>query len=187
MGCHASNFRYEKLNENSSESKTLFSRLSFGFLSDIIQLGNKRPLEEADFASLELESTRSLTDKLEDEWQNEIKVKGDRCHRPRLWKALLKAIDKKLLTMIVVLVILSSFCRLIQPVVLSFLLDEMTTSLSFNVSILCLYSVLLCISSFVQTFALHHAGYAMFVMAVQVKASLIGLVYKKVSSRQFVS
>ena len=184
MGCHASNFRYEKLDEKPDERTTIFSSLTFNFLSGIIQTGNERPLEEADFSSLELESTRNLTEKLEQEWRNEIKVKGKRCSRPRLWKALLKAVDKKLITMIVVLAILSSFCRLIQPVVLSFLLEEMTTSSSFDPSILCLYSALLCISSFVQTFAVHHASYAMFLCAVHVKASLIGLVYKKVGGHQ---
>ncbi len=182
MGRHASNIRYEKLDEKHDESKTLFGRLTFNFLSGIIQTGNERPLEEADFSSLELESTRYLTEKLEEKWQSEMKVKGERSSRPRLRSALLKAVDKKLITMMVLLFILSSFCRLIQPVVLSFLLEEMTAGSSFSVSILCLYSALLCISYFVQTFAVHHGCYAMYVLAVQVKASLIGMVYKKVSA-----
>lgn len=184
MGCHASSFRYEKLNEKPDERKSIFSRVTLNFLSGIIQTGNERPLEEADLSSLELEKTRFLTAKLEQEWENEIKLKEKRCSRPRLWKALLKAVDKKLITMIVVLAILSSFCRLIQPVVLSFLLEEMTTSSSFDPSILCLYSALLCISSFVQTFAVTHTGYTAFVLAVHVKASLIGLVYKKVGGHR---
>ncbi|KAL9960216.1 hypothetical protein ACROYT_G033643 [Oculina patagonica] len=158
----------------------MFGRLTFNFLSGIIQTGNERPLEEADFASLEIESTRYVTEKLEEKWQNEMKVNGEPSSRPRLWRALLEAVDKKLITMIVLLAILSSFCRLIQPVVLSFFLEEMTSGPSFSASILCLYSALLCISYFVQTFAVHHATYAMYVMAVQVKASLIGLVYKKI-------
>ena len=180
MGCDASIHRYEKLDEKPDERKSFFGRLTFGFLSAIIQTGNKRPLEEADLSSLELESTRYLTEKLDNEWQNEMKVKRERCSQPRLWNALRKAVDKKLAVMIVLLAILGSFCGLIQPVVLSFLLEEMTADSYFDAGILCLYSALLCFSSFVQTFAVHHAGYAMFVMAVQVKASLIGLVYKKV-------
>ncbi|KAL9960218.1 hypothetical protein ACROYT_G033645 [Oculina patagonica] len=180
MGCNVSNIRYEKLDDKPDETKTFFGRLTFGFLSGLIKTGNTRPLEEADLSSLELESTQYLTEKLVEEWEKEIKVKGDSCSRPRLWSALLKAVDKKLMTMIVLLAILNSFCRLIQPVVLSFLLEELTTGSSFDASILCLYSALLCFSSFVQTFAVHHATYATFTMAVQVKASLIGLVYKKI-------
>ncbi|KAJ7353988.1 hypothetical protein OS493_030837 [Desmophyllum pertusum] len=182
MGCDASNnYRYEKLDEKPDERKTFFNRLTIGFLSAIIQTGNKRPLEEADLSSLEVESTRYLTEKLDNEWQNEMKVKRERCSQPRLWNALRKAVDKKLAVMIVLLAILGSFCRLIQPVVLSFLLDELSANSSyFDAGILCLYSALLCISSFVQALAAQHAVYTMFVIAVQVKTSLIGLVYKTI-------
>ena len=181
MGCHTSKIRYEELDE---KPKSFFDRLAFGFLSGIIQTGNQRPLEEADLSSLELENTRYLTEKLESEWKKEIKIKGERRRRPRLWNALRKAADQTMIGMTVLLTILNTFCRLIQPVVLSFLLEEIASDSSFDASILCLYSALLCLSSFVQTFALHHAVYALFVWSVQVKASLIGLVYKKVREHQ---
>ena len=184
MGCHASNFRYEELDDKPDKSQTLFGRLTFGFLSGIIQTGNKRPLEEADLFPLEFESTRFLTTKLEGEWQNEVKVKGKSCSPPRLWKAVLKTVDINLITMVVILTILSCFCRLVQPVVLSFLLEEMTTSTSSDSSSLFLHSALLFSSSLVQTFAVHHIDYAMYLLAVQIKASLIGIVYKKVGGCQ---
>ena len=180
MGCHVSNIRYEELGEKPNESQTFFGRLTFGFLSGIIQTGNKRPLEEADLFSLEFESTRFLTTKLEDEWRNEVKAKCESCSRPRLWKALLKAADINLISMVVILTILSCFCRLVQPVVLSFLLEEMTTSESSGSSSLFLYSALLFSSSLVQTFAIHHLDYFLYLLAAQAKASLVGIVYKKV-------
>lgn len=185
MGCHASNFRYEKLDKKADERQTFFSRITLGLISDMIQKGNERPLEEADLSSLDIEGTRYLTEKLEDEWRNEVKVKRERCSQPRLWSALRKAVNMKLIAKISLLVMLSSFCRLIQPVVLSFILEEMATGSSFNVSVLCLYSALISISSFVQSFVHHHGIYALYAMSVQVKASLIGLVYKKVDRRQF--
>ncbi|KAJ7369491.1 hypothetical protein OS493_038588 [Desmophyllum pertusum] len=80
MGCDASIHRYEKLDEKPDERKSFFGRLTFGFLSAIIQTGNKRPLEEADLSSLELESTRYLTEKLDNEWQNEMKIMTTRHH-----------------------------------------------------------------------------------------------------------
>ena len=184
MGCNTSRSSYEKLAAEAPEERTtIFSRLTFGFLSSIIETGNKRPLEATDFSSLELESTQYLTEKLEREWLNELKVRKERCSQPRLRRALLKAVDKTLIALIVLLVILDSFCRMTQPVVLSFLLTEMSNGSSFDVSMLVLYSALLSVSCFVQTFASRHSIYAIYIMAVKVKASLIGLVYKKVSGR----
>ena len=180
MGCCISNYTYTKLGKQHAD-KTFLSGLVFGFLTEIIQTGNERPLEENDLTSLECEGTRYLTEKLEGEWQNEMKIQRERGSRPRLWRALLRATDRKLMVVSVLLAVTASFCRLIQPVVLSFLLEEMTAKSSdSDLGILCLYSALLCISSFVQVFAVHHSDYAHFVISVQVKASLIGLLYKKV-------
>lgn len=182
MGCLASSFRYEKLEEGLSESKTFFGRITLGFLSGIIQMGNEKPLEEADLSSLDLQDTQHLTEKLEEKWQEEIRLKRESCSQPRLWNALRKAVDRKVVTLVVLLIILSSFCRLIQPVVLSFLLEEISNSSSSDTIILCLYLAVLCISSLVESCVYHHICYNLFLMAVEVKASLIGLVYKKVGA-----
>lgn len=182
MGCLASSFRYEKLEEGLSESKTFFGRITLGFLSGIIQMGNEKPLEEADLSSLDLQDTQHLTEKLEEKWQEEIRLKRESCSQPRLWNALRKAVDRKVVTLVVLLIILSSFCRLIQPVVLSFLLEEISNSSSSDRIILCLYLAVLCISSLVESCVYHHICYNLFLMAVEVKASLIGLVYKKVGA-----
>ena len=181
MGRHTSNYTYTKLDANPDGKKSFLGELVFGFLSGIIQTGNERPLEENDLTSLEFEDTRYLTEKLDQEWQNEIKTTSEHGSQPHLWRALGRATDMKLMTVNSLLAVLASFCRLIQPVVLSFLLEEITANSSgADVGILCLYSVLLCVSSFVLVFAVHHCDYGKFVLAVQVKASLIGLVYKKV-------
>ena len=183
MGCLTSSFRYEKLEEGLGEGqKTVFGRITFGFLSGIIQTGNENPLEEADLSSLDLQGTQHLTEKLEDKWQEEIKIKRESCSQPSLWSALCKAVDKKVVTLIVLLTTLSSFCRLIQPVALSFLLEEITNSSSSNTIILCLYLAVLCISASVESFAYHHYCHNLFLMMIEVKASLIGLVYKKVGA-----
>ena len=183
MGCHASNFRYEKLDEKVDESKRFLSRITIGFLSDIIQTGNERPLEEADLSSQDIECTRTLTEKLEDEWRSVMKIKAKRCSQPRLWNALCKAIDRNYICMFFLLIILRSFCILSQPVALSFLLEEMMAGSSSNVSILCLYSALVSASTFLQAFVHHNVAYSAYTMSVHVKASLIGLVYKKVGQK----
>ena len=182
MGCLASSFRYEKLEEGLGESKTFSRRITLGFVSGIIQTGNEKPLEEADLSSLDLQDTQHLTEKLEEKWQQEIKVKKESCSQPSLWNAMRKAVDKKAVTLAVLLTILSSFCRLIQPVVLSFLLEEISNSSSPDAIILCLDLAALFISSLVGSCVHHHSCYNLYLMAVEVKASLIGLVYKKVGA-----
>ena len=69
---------------------------------------------------------------------------------------------------------------MIQPVLLSFLLAEMSYNSPVDVGMLLVYSTPLCVSCFIQTLVSQQCGYAMFLMAVHVKASLIGIVYKKV-------
>ena len=183
MGCLASSFRSEKLQEGLGKSqKTFFGRITFGFLSGIIQTGNEKPLEEADLSSLDLQGTQHFTEKLKDKWQEEIRAKRESGSQPRLWHALRKAIDKREVTLVVLLTILSSFCRLIQPVALSFLLEEITNSSSPDTIIMYLYLAVLCISASVESCVYHHICHNLFLMAVEVKASLIGLVYKKVGT-----
>ena len=81
MGCLTSSFRYEKLEEGLGEGqKTVFGRITFGFLSGIIQTGNENPLEEADLSSLDLQGTQHLTEKLEDKWQ-----RGDQNKKRKLF------------------------------------------------------------------------------------------------------
>ena len=171
---------YEKLEAEPEERTSICGRLTFGFLSSIIETGNKRPLEENDIPSLDVESTKYLTEKLELEWKNEVGIGRVRSSKPRLRNAVLRAVDKYLLSLIVLLAILETLCKMIQPVLLSFLLAEMSYNSPVDVGILLVYSTPLCVSCFIQTLVSQQCGYAMFLMAVHVKASLIGIVYKKV-------
>ncbi|PFX11918.1 multidrug resistance-associated protein 4-like, partial [Stylophora pistillata] len=171
---------YEKLGTQSEEGPTICSRLTFGFLSSVIETGNKRPLEGNDIPSLDVESTKSLTEKLELEWQKEIEIGRVQSSEPRLRNAFIRAVDKYLMALIVLLTNLEIFCTMIQPVLLSFLLTEMSSNSPINVEMLLVYSTLLCVSCFIQTIVTQQGSYAMFLMAVHVKASLTGIVYKKI-------
>ena len=94
--------------------------------------------------------------------------------------AVLRALDKYLLSLIVLPANLESLCTMVQPVLLSFLLAEMSYNSPVDVGMLLVYSTPLCVSCFIQALVSHQGSYAMFLMAVHVKASLIGIVYKKV-------
>ena len=122
-----------------------------------------------------------MTEKLELEWKNEVEIGRVRSSKPRLRNAVLRAVDKYLLSLIVLLAILETLCTMIQPVLLSFLLAEMSYSSPVDdVGMLLVYSTPLCVSCFIQALVSQQGSYAMFLMAVHVRASLIGIVYKKV-------
>ena len=121
-----------------------------------------------------------MTEKLELEWKKQIEIGRVRSSKPRLRNAFLRALDKYLLSLIVLPANLESLCTMVQPVLLSFLMVEMSYNSPVDVGMLLVYSTPLCVSCFIQALVSHQGSYAMFLMAVHVKASLIGIVYKKV-------
>ena len=121
-----------------------------------------------------------MTEKLELEWKNEIEIGRVRISKSRLRNAFLRALDKYFLSLIVLPANLESLCTMVQPVLLSFLMVEMSYNSPVDVGMLLVYSTPLCVSCFIQALVSHQGSYAMFLMAVHVKASLIGIVYKKV-------
>ena len=62
--------------------------------------------------------------KLELKWKNEIEIGRVRSSKPRLRNAVLRAVDKYLLSLIVLLANLETLRVMIQPVLLSFLLAD---------------------------------------------------------------
>ena len=94
---------YEKLEAEPEERTTICGRLAFGLLSRIVETGNKRPLKENNIPSLDVEGTKYLTEKLELKWKNEIEIGRVRSSKSRLRNAVLRALDKYLLSLIVLL------------------------------------------------------------------------------------
>ena len=130
---------YEKLEAEPEERTTICGRLAFGLLSRIIETGNKRPLKENNIPSLDVEGTKYLTEKLELKWKNEIEIGRVRSSKSRLRNAVLRALDKYLLSLIVLLANLETLRVMIQPVLLSFLLAEMSNNSPVDMGMLLVY------------------------------------------------
>ena len=181
MGCLASSFRYEKLEEGHSLENILWKNnfwISFGYNPNRQRKTTGRGWSvfsrPARHTAFDREARRQL-------------ARGDQSKKRKLFSTAFVArfaqsCRQKRITLVVFLTILSSFCRLIQPVALSFLLEEITNSSSPDTIILYLYLAALCISSSVEWCVYHHICHNLLLMAVEVKASLIGLVYKKVGA-----
>ena len=130
---------YEKLEAEPEERTTICGRLAFGLLSRIIETGNKRPLKENNIPFLNVEGTKYLTEKLELKWKNEIEIGRVRSSKSRLRNAVLRALDKYLLSLIVLLANLETLLVMIQPVLLSFLLAEMSKNSPVDMGMLLVY------------------------------------------------
>ena len=130
---------YEKLEAEPEERTTICGRLTFGLLSRIIETGSKRLLKENDIPSLDVEGTKYLTEKLELKWKNEIEIGRVRSSKSRLRNAVLRALDKYLLSLIVLLANLETLLVMIQPVLLSFLLAEMSNNSPVDMGMLLVY------------------------------------------------
>ena len=130
---------YEKLEAEPEERTTICGRLTFGLLSRIIETGSKRLLKENNIPSLDVEGTKYLTEKLELKWKNEIEIGRVRSSKSRLRNAVLRALDKYLLSLIVLLANLETLLVMIQPVLLSFLLAEMSNNSPVDMGMLLFY------------------------------------------------
>ena len=130
---------YEKLEAEPEERTTICGRLTFGLLSRIIETGSKRLLKENNIPSLDVEGTKYLTEKLELKWKNEIEIGRVRSSKSRLRNAVLRALDKYLLSLIVLLANLETLLVMIQPVLLSFLLAEMSNTSPVDMGMLLVY------------------------------------------------
>ena len=130
---------YEKLEAEPEERTTICGRLTFGLLSRIIETGSKRLLKENNIPSLDVEGTKYLTEKLELKWKNEIEIGRVRSSKSRLRNAVLRALDKYLLSLIVLLANLETLLVMIQPVLLSFLLAEMSNNSPVDMGMLLVY------------------------------------------------
>ena len=130
---------YEKLEAEPEERTTICGRQAFGLLSRIIETGSKRLLKENDIPSLDVEGTKYLTEKLELKWKNEIEIGRVRSSKSRLRNAVLRALDKYLLSLIVLLANLETLLVMIQPVLLSFLLAEISKNSPVDMGMLLVY------------------------------------------------
>ena len=92
-----------------------------------------------DIPSLDVEGTKYLTEKLELKWKNEIEIGRVRSSKSRLRNAVLRALDKYLLSLIVLLANLETLRVMIQPVLLSFLLAEMSNNSPVDMGMLLVY------------------------------------------------
>ena len=185
---------YQKLEsnetaENPREAASFFSILFFRWMNGIIELGKKSSLTIENFYPLSPEDEPEiLTDKLDEAWNRELNE--HRAHaldddagakdaaRPRLWRALLRFISKSDCALVLLLAGLRSICLLVIPVLLYFLLLDVTDERGRLGPYI--WASCICVCAGIVALSLSHFQFRATLLGMRVRTAVTGLLYKKV-------
>ena len=173
---------YKKISTNEREAVSFVSLLLFQWMNSVFKIGSERPLDENDFLSLSRENSASiLTDQLQENWNKEkTKCKRNK-KRPKLWKSVIKLIAIKDVMIIVFTNVLYSISRLLQPLLLGYLISILMSAEPQKDSLLYGCTLALCINSVIRVLSMHHHDYRCELLGTRMSCALIGLIYHKVS------
>lgn len=179
---------YQKLeNEEEKEKKVnpkinanIFSRITFSWMNKIFVTGSKRPLEEGDlFPLIEEDKSDVLTDRLEKEWEKELKKK-DQGKRPRFWKALMRVSPCSEYFCIIMLVLTDMANRMTLPVLLGFLISYLMGIRDLGAAFKYILPTGICITSLGRNLAQHHYQNRSALLGMRFRAAATGILYRKV-------
>ena len=160
----------------------LFSLLTFWWMNGVFQTGAKRPLEESDFLPLqEQDETQRLTENIQKLWSCEKKKCAESGKKPRLWKSVLKAVSLRQWGFLLFTNLLYFTCRVLQPLLLGFLVSEMMDIQNDDRSLLYVCAAAMSVNALVRSQVQHQCFYRSLLLGMQLRAALKGVVYLKVS------
>ena len=174
---------YKKVTNDADTEKVGFlSLLFFQWMNSVFKVGSERALEENDFLPLAKENTScSVTKQLQAKWNDEKTKCKRNGKRPKLWKSIMKMLSVKEVVFLISTGGLLSLCRVLQPLLLGYLLLSLTSTEEAHRNPF-LYGLALTmgINSFIGIQSMHHLAYTCDLLAVRISSALKGLVYHKV-------
>ena len=160
----------------------LVSLLLFQWMNSIFKIGSERPLDENDFLPLSKENSACfLTDQLQQNWNNEKTKCSRNQKRPRLWKCVIKLISVKDAMIIIFTSVLKSISRLLQPLLLGYLISILISAEPKKDNLLYGCTLALCINAVIRALSMHQHDYRCELLGIRISCALKGLVYQKVS------
>ena len=169
--------------EDSEERSSILSLLLFQWMNKVVKIGSERPLEQGDFLPLSKENkTRSVTEKLQTNWDDEIASSQSNNKKPKLWRSVMKMVSVTEALIIISTGLLDSIGRILQPLFLGLLISTLISAEEPQKNIF-LYgcALAMAVSYFMHSIALHQFFYRTTVLGMKVSSALKGLVYIKVS------
>ena len=174
---------YNKISPSEDKERvSVLSLLLFQWMNSIFKTGSERPLEENDFLPLSKENSASfLTDQLQANWNKEKTKCNRNKNRPKLWKCVIKLISVKDVMIIGFMNALYSISRILQPLLLGYLISILMSAEPQKDSLLYGCTLALCINSVIRVLSMHHHDYRCELLGTRMSCALIGLIYHKVS------
>ncbi|KAL9956480.1 hypothetical protein ACROYT_G037960 [Oculina patagonica] len=172
---------YKKISSDDDVEKVSFvSLLLFQWMNSVFKIGNKRALEECDFLPLSKENTtRSLTEQLQTNWNREKANCKENGKKPKLWKSVTKMLSVEDAMIFIFLSILYSFSRLTQPLFLGYFVSTLMSAEPQRNPLLYSCALAMCINALIGALAVHHLCYTGELVAIRMSSALKGLVYHK--------
>ena len=168
---------------NSRHKAGYLSLLTFSWISNILKLGSKQPLEEKHLCEVETSyQTERLVADLEREWLAEERSSEQNRRKPRLWKAMMTVIPcRDYITM----AFFRSFYSItfnVLPLIVWFFLKSISTVSEISYMKTLQFVVGICLVAVARSTCQTHAVFKIQMIALRLKVGIIGLVYKKVSN-----
>ena len=158
----------------------LISFLLFWWTNDLFKTGNQRPLEQSDFWPLhEEDKTSLLTEQLQSQWIKDLNESNLAGKEPRLWKSAMKVLSRKDLCVLSCAGLLDSVDRFLQPFFVGVFISTLMSK-SPERGLLCGCAALMLLIVLMKSIAVHHSSFKLYVIGMWMKASLKGVIFKKV-------
>ena len=160
-----------------------FSLLTFSWMSDVLKLGSKQPLEEKHLFPIETSNqAESLTGDLEREWLAEERASEQDRTKPRLWRAMVRIIPCRELMTWALLRILYSLASNLLPLIVWFFLRSISTASELSYTTTLPFVLGITLTTGLRTICTGHVVFKVEMMVIRLKVAVIGFVYKKVSN-----
>ena len=160
---------------------SLISFLLFWWTNDLFKTGNQRPLQQSDFWPLHEEDKTSLqTKRLQSQWSKDSNEAGLTGKEPKLWKSAMKVLSCKDLCIISFAGLVDSVGRFLQPIFLGVFISTLMSDTPDR-GLLCGCAALMLLIVSMKSIAVHHSSFKLYVIGMRMKASLKGVIFKKVS------
>lgn len=168
-------------NVHPQRKANLISYLLFWWTNDLFKTGNQRPLQQSDFWPLhEEDKTCLLTKQLQSQWVKDLNEHNRTGQKLRLWRSAMKILSPKDLCVICIAGLLDSVGRFLQPFFLGVFISTLMSNTPER-GLLCGCAGLMLLIVVMKSVAVHHSSFKLYVIGMRMKASLKGVIFRKVS------
>lgn len=168
-------------NVHPQRKANLISYLLFWWTNDLFKTGNQRPLQQSDFWPLhEEDKTCLLTKQLQSQWVKDLNEHNRTGQKLSLWRSAMKILSPKDLCVICIAGLLDSVGRFLQPFFLGVFISTLMSNTPER-GLLCGCAGLMLLIVVMKSVAVHHSSFKLYVIGMRMKASLKGVIFRKVS------